>query len=197
MTYPRWEPEAEEYLAGLVGTVPPCDLHRLFNLKAKSKGWTIRSYHAFRVRAKRLAPSVTPDLDNFNPSELARTLNIPRDRTQAWVERGLLKHRILPSGIRAIKLKDFQQFAKTHFRKLAGCDREGLEWLLEDVELVNRICALPSYIHGQRQKVKRADTGETFSSIKEAARRSYVDRRGIKLSVVENRQVSGIKWEAV
>ena len=190
-----WESNADFYLEKFAGSLPLPDLVKRFNAAAKNKGWAQRSETAIKVRLKRLGLSCKASFDNFSTIELARTLNIKRDRAELWIEKGLLPYRKVARNVGAIRATDFRLFVEQHWQRLAEVDLEGLAWLGVKTELIEAIAALPPCKHGKAMPVRRTDTGEVFHSIKEASRKCYVDRTGIRLSVEENRPVSGIKWE--
>lgn len=194
---PIWEPEAVLYLESLAGSYPLPYVVKKFNSKAKREGWHQRTQTAIEVKFKRIGCSCKTFLDNFSAIELARTLQIKRDRVERWIELGLLPYKKVSRNLGAIKVCDFRQFARTHWQELASTNLEALEWLGVDPKTMERVAALPPLTVGLPVPVKRLDTGETFRSVKEASRRCYIDRTGIMLSIKQKRPVSGVQWEAI
>jgi len=190
-----WEPAALLHLEQLTGFYPGPELAKRFNSQAKKQGWAQRTETAIVLKLRRQGCSRKATLDNFTKIEMARTLQINLDRVKRWVKIGLLPYKKVSRNLGAISLSEFRKFADSYWQELRSVNLEALAWLGVNPKTIEKVSRLPPAFTGAPQPVKRLDTGETFYSVKEAARRCYINWNGIVLSIQQQKPVSGIQWE--
>ena len=194
---PAWSEDEKHFLETLAGNFPSNELVKRFQNKSKREGWPTRTDGAVKTEIKRLGLSLWCVWDNVNPSELARTLGVSRDRVELWCEKGLLPYRYVAGGKRAIELRGFTKFCRQHPGRLAGIDPERIEWLTRDSGVGEAIAKLPPPTLGYPQPVKRLDTGEEFPSVKAAARASCIHPSSLREAIARGGTSAGTKWQYV
>lgn len=193
----EWKPEEIELLENLAGSAPMPDIiKRLRNLE-KRNGWNKRTPIAIQVKLKRLGLRQTCEENNFTLSELARTLKVPRDRVELWLERHGLPYRRVLRNKFSIQQSPFRKWAALHIHLLAGVDPDGLKWLT-NWKNAEAIASAPLPRHGRATPIRRLDTGETYRSIKEAARQCFLHPSSSRRALdAPEYRAGGSEWETV
>lgn len=192
-----WQPAEEALLEEYCGVRPVREVVRMVQRLNKKQGWPIRSSTAIKVKIKRMGLSRVCVVDNFTPSELARIFSVPRDRVEMWVESKGCPYRKVDGYKGAIRLSSFQKWAAQHPDLLAEIDQDALFYILDDASLVKHISGLSLPAIGRPQAVRRLDTGETFKSVRNAAKKSYVHPKNIREAIRRDGTSAGTKWEYV
>ena len=171
-----WSNEEIDYLRSLIGKKQLVQIKATWNDIAKRKGWSERSHIALEVIFTRLCRKVGTSrrttADNWSNKDLARLLDIPVDRIEVWIEKGLtLAVKAKNAHFKnAIARRDLKKFALSNPDLFWGIDKTKLSKALGDSKLAK-------YIHetvrqptvGRPMTIVRLDTGEVYRSAKNAA----------------------------
>lgn len=192
-----WQPEEEELLEDFCRVKPVKDVIRAVQRLERKNGWPIRTSTSIKVKIKRMGLSRVCIYDNLTPSELARICDVPRDRVEGWVERRECPCRWVDGNKRAISLSAFQKWVRENRELLAGISRDALAFILTDKNLIEDIASLPPPVVGRPRPVRRIDTGQTFESVKAAARASFVHPKSISGAIRRGGRSGGTMWEYI
>lgn len=190
-----WQEKELVLLEKMVGCNPIVDIVEAIQQLDRRQRWPLRTETAIRVKLKRMGHTLKCVLDNLTPADLAKSLGINRDRVDAWVEKYGLPYRKVDNYKGAIRLSDFQNWAREHPQKLAGIDQDCLEWLLQDAEFSAYCSNLPVPVQGRPQPVKDLTTGNVFPSFKAAARANYLEEHGIQAAIHRGGTAASKRWQ--
>ncbi len=171
-----WSDDEIDYLRNLIGKKQLVQIKQSWNNVAKRNGWSKRSHTSLEVMFTRLCRKVgisrRTTADNWSNKDLARLLDIPVDRIEVWIEKGLVlaikaKNQHFKN---AIARHDLKKFAASHPDLFWGIDKTKLSKVLGDSKLAG-------YIHqsvkqptvGRPMTIIRLDTGDVYRSAKNAA----------------------------
>lgn len=191
-----WHKEELALLEKKLGHQPISDIIQAIQDLDRTMGWSIRTATAIKVKIKKLGLSMKCTFDNLTSGELARKLNVNRDRVESWVEKYGLPHRKVDGYKGAIRLDEFRKWASSNPQKLAGIEQSRLEELLGP-DLAAVCSNLPLPTQGRPQPVKCLETGETFPSFRAAAAANNIDKQCIAGAVNRNGKSVGRRWKAL
>ena len=171
-----WSDDEIAYLRSLIGKKQLVQIKSDWNNVAKRKGWSRRSPTSLEVMFTRLCRKVgitrRTVSDNWCNRDLARLLDIPVDRVEVWIEKGLnlsvkAKNKHFKN---AISRRDLKKFASSHPDLFWGIDKSKLSKALGDSKLAGYIhSSVKQPTVGRPMTIIRLDTGEVYRSAKNAA----------------------------
>lgn len=93
----RWTTDEDNYLLSLIGRYQPSQILNRWNIEAQKRGWKDRSKISIQTRITDLCKvrgiNSRATKDNWTGSDLARILDISRDRIKTWQLKGLIVER--------------------------------------------------------------------------------------------------------
>lgn len=183
-----WGEEELELLDDLAGHYPLRLITKKINSWHKKNNTDIkRSVTAVKVRMIRLKYPIEATEDNMTISRWARQLNISPHRIRGWTRFSGLQHEKVARNKAAISIKSMKELATERPFLFADIAPEILQYYFGD-EITNLILAnkpMREKMVGNKP-IRRIDTGEVYSGIKEASRRMGMDRATVKREASKN-----------
>lgn len=189
-----WQNSEIEKLHNIAGKYPLPSICRQLQRLQKKNGLPVRTDTAIMLKLRRLGYSKRPYLDNFPRDDLAKILDISRDRARSWCRNFGLE---VDKGaqLTIVNLAKFRKWAYANPQCLAGIEESRLDWIMQDNEFSRRVSAMQRPRIGRRTPVVRLSDGKEFSSIKEAARQCYAHPSSIKRALNSGGTCAASKWD--
>ena len=203
MTHPpRWTQPELDHLESLAGDVPFPTLLRSMHYKATAEGWPPRTDKAIVMRMRRSKMFARARTGEWTTTYGAgEILGCPGTRVDAWLRRKPIARILDPQttgSTRYISRRSWRRLAKQMPRVFGGFSADALFLLLEDRDLADAIAEQHPRPMGD-WRVRRAETGQIFSSCGAAARELHVTQACISLAIRQRRTVAalGMTFEAL
>lgn len=193
-----WRKAEVDLLERYCGALPFPDLVKRLHELCDRRGWPRRSQSAITSYMAKRGYSRACRFDHFTGPELARVLGVPTYQVRTWQRWSKLPYRKVSRTRIAINIAELREWISETPHYFADVERENLLWLFsDDTELVDRIKASqkPSFTP---IAVRRLDTGETYPSLKRAAKENFLHPTTLALAIRQGRRVvGGIEWEVL
>lgn len=172
-----WTAEETTKLYSWIGKYTPLQIISKYQDYAKKKKWRFRTEIAIRIKLKRSKKSVVAYQDNLSMTVLSLKLDIPMDRIERWIDKGLkyeLGGNVSGKSERyskyAISKKHLQEFAIEHCQLMWGIDWRKLGEVIANKPLARKICqAIVQPTCGRQIKLIRLDNGDIYPTAKKMA----------------------------
>ena len=200
MTITYWSPAELMQLESMAGDMPASLLTRSYRIWASLNGYPRRSKAAIESAVCRNGMSLEATGRWVTLGNIYRTLGIPADGPQRWVDTGLLLSRHQSAGrrpVQYVRRDDLLAFARQHPDRLGGIPVERLALLLEDEELAEAIAAAHPRRPWHRKAVRCVETGKTFPTTRAAAAAIWVRRQAITYALRTGGTAGGFHWQEV
>ena len=188
-----WQPEELELIHELAGYQSKEAIARRVQKLDKQKGWPCRTVDAVTVRLFRMGYSKRPIFDNIPRDNLAKLLGVSRDRARSWT-----RNFRLPSKKGAllvtIRLSDFRRWAYANPSCVAGIESDRLNWIMDDEEFCEKAEASPQPRIGRSVPIVRLSDGKTFTSLRAAARETFISKAALSAALKTGGTSAGSRW---
>lgn len=178
----RWNSEELDLLDDLIGRYPLRIIaKKINNWHRKNKTNITRTFNAVKVKVLRDNYSTEPTEDNMTITRWAKQLRISPHRVRGWTRFSGLVHQKVARNKLAISIKNMKDFACQKPFLFADISKDILLYYFGE-KVTNQILAskpLRDKLVGNKQ-ITRIDTGETYTSIREASRKTGIIRCTIK-----------------
>lgn len=205
----RWKAEEDEYLLGLIGRYQPKQIFEKWNIEAKKRGWYQRTKAGLDTRITDLCKvrgmTSKATTDNWTGSELARVLDIKRDRVKNWINQGLVVERSdydgeVYKGSIIIKRKCLVDFALSRPEMFHTIAIPKLTKVLRNrdaITLLKKVNTKPLNYRGC--SIVRLDTGAIYKDAVEAAHNTGLSSKAILYNIKEadSPMLNGSDWARV
>ena len=193
-----WSEQELDMLLTLLGELPPELLISEYNRWAKRHGFVIRTPTSIRGKIYRMGLKTMPDGEYITATMAASLLGCGHDVIASWVRRGWLRGLKIGSKKNSkvwIRRSDLRALAKRKPEYFNGRSYQGLIYLLEDEDLVDKITSTKwQRCYGRPRPVVMLSTGRRFGSMKAAAQAIGVGQSTLRESVVNGWMCAGSRW---
>lgn len=191
----RWSEAEDQHLEGLLGDLPWPMVLKAYNSWAGKTGHPLRTKTALqrRMDAKRWQRSVVGEW--ITTGAIVHSLGVSYEAPHWWISKGWLP--AVKYGNRwYIRRRELVAFARRRPEVFSRFPRAGLVQLLESERLAEELAAMPNH-PGRAKPVICVETGERFSSIKQAARNAaYVTCQRLRQVLDTNQTANGKHWRS-
>ena len=187
----KWESEAESWLIENAQCLAFPTLCTAFSITANRRGWQKRTKEAISLKLHRMGLSRKTVYDSLTVKDLAAMLNISAERVKAWMRRGLTAKRVGHHW--AIQGDALASFFKGNPDEAIAVNHEALGWVIGH-DAVALIQASQCSKQGVSRPVQCIESNQVYDTVKQAARRTGIDRRRISHAAVHGTMAGGFHW---
>jgi hypothetical protein len=189
---PRWLPEEVRYLDSILYQYPVPELVIKLQVWQKNRKTHVRSADAIRRKCYLLGRDRELQEDRLSKSQLAKMLNVSRERVTLWIVHGLPYTQRYRNREVSIAIKDFESWARENLNYLHSIESFRLQYLLPG-ELVSAIPQKSPF----RRAVRCVDNGQTFDTIAAAAKAIGTHKVTLTRAIAANRPCKGYRWSVI
>lgn len=196
----RWSQPEIDYLHDLAGDYSLTWIHTDYNRWAKRHGFPQRTKVALQkaIWAK-LNLSTVPCGEWLSTWDIGKLTDRCQDAIWLWIRHGYIdrQHTRYDGNGYIINRRGLRQLARERPDLLKHLSRERLFTLLEDDTVVDHVLSAPCQARRTTVAVRCVETGETFRSIKSAARANRVQPNTIRMAIIRKGTAKGRHWQEV
>lgn len=197
--YRVWTDAEAWRLQELAGDMPFVMVVRQWNIWATANGIPHRTAHSMRKKLRSLGASGRACGSWLCVGDAAQMLGKHRSTILLWAQEGLVRyHKNGPHS--CVNRDDIIKLARERPLLFAGVDRDNLLLVLEDEDLVDSILEQHPFAYcgtGRGRRVRWVDTGQVFSTYREAAKAANLHYTAVSKAVRQGRPAAGLRFELV
>ena len=193
----EWTKEEIQFIHDYANCLPSAVFYRDFKKATNKSGKSGRSFDAFKSKVNELGYTLTPVYNYIKLSDVAKKLDISKERVWYWVKRGLRVQYRCKAKYRYVTLGAIKTFAKTKPHFFWGIPHYKLYALIGDVDLAEHIAMKYTkrpYCIAKPRRIICLETNKIYDSLKKAADANFLQITSIYKSAKLKKPTCGLNF---